>query len=84
MVRVVLALMLVMGLAGVAAAQTPTPTLSYDASIYATVVGGQVTRFDYVTTAQDVQIANLLTLLLVSVWGFFLVFVFVYGRGSKK
>lgn len=86
MVRAGLVLMLLLWLAGVAAAQTPTPTatLSYEASIYATVVGGQVTRFDYVATAQDVQISNLLFLLFVSIWGFGLFGIFVYWRGGRK
>lgn len=32
---------------------------------------GQMTRFDYTSTAGDVQIANLLTLLVYSLWGMF-------------
>lgn len=47
------------------------------ASVYATVEDGQITRFDYSATAGSVHISNLLTLLLFSIWGFFLFGIFV-------
>lgn len=47
------------------------PSRSYGSS------NGQITAFDYAASAADVHLANLLTMLLVSVWGFFLFGVFV-------
>lgn len=44
------------------------------------VTNGQQTSVQYTATAADVHIANLLTLLLFSVWGFFLFAVFVLVR----
>jgi len=61
---------------GAVSAQTPTP----NEFIYATLTGGQMSRFDYSATASDVHIANLLTALLVSVWGMFLVGVLVLRK----
>jgi len=42
-----------------------------------------LTCFDYVATASDVHIGNLLTLIFFSVWGFFLFTVFVLVRTKK-
>lgn len=63
---------------------TPTNTPTPEPWIYVTLLpestddpGGQMTRFDYIVTAADVQIANLLTFQLVSQWAFFLFFAFV-------
>ncbi|MCU0463211.1 MAG: hypothetical protein MUF38_01435 [Anaerolineae bacterium] len=74
-----------MVLAVPSAAQTPTPipteTLSpYAASVFSTLApetggDGQLMRFDYVTSAADVHIANLLTWMLFSGWGIFLYYV---------
>lgn len=47
------------------------PSRSYGSS------NGQITAFDYAASAADVHLANLLTMLLVSVWGFFLFGVLV-------
>jgi len=58
---------------------TPTP----EPWVYITVTSGQLTRFDYVATASDVHIANLLALIFFSVWGFFLFTVFVLARYKK-
>jgi hypothetical protein len=51
-----------------AQAQTSTPP----PAIHATMEGGQQTRFDYIVRAGQVYISNLLTLLLFTVWAFFL------------
>ena len=64
-------------------AQAQTPP-SNSEEIYATLTGGQVTRFDYAANADDVHIANLLTALLVSIWSmFFFVLFVVFVRGLK-
>lgn len=65
--------------------ETPLPTFTPtpEPYVYATVMppegtpDGQMTRFDYVATAGDVHIANLLTWLLYSVWALFLFVVIV-------
>lgn len=44
---------------------------------------GQITAFDYSASAGDVHIANLLTALLVSVWGFFVFAAIVLVRFKK-
>ena len=69
---------------------TPTATLTPtpDMRVCATVAGtgtpeGQLTCFDYVVTASDVHIGNLLTLIFFSAWGFFLFTVFVLARYRK-
>jgi hypothetical protein len=62
-------------------AQTATP--GAEAAIYATLTGGQLTRFEYSATASDVQIANLLMLIFLSVWAFFLTGVFVLVRNKR-
>jgi hypothetical protein len=60
---------------------TPTPTL--EPARYITIAPGegtpegQLTRLDYTVSAGDIQIANLLTWLLYSVWGMFLFGVLV-------
>jgi hypothetical protein len=65
---------------------TPTATLTPTAEpwAYITLTSGQMTRFDYVATASDVHISNLLLLIFVSVWGFFLTGVFVVWKANKK
>jgi hypothetical protein len=47
------------------------------------MANGQITAFEYSATAADSHIANLLTMLVVSVWGFFLFCVFVLVRYRK-
>lgn len=66
---------------------TPAPTvtpLSYvwalDPSRRYGSTNGQISAFDYSATAADTHIVNLLTTLLISVWGFFFFAVFVLGR----
>lgn len=77
--RVMLVVLLVLLVAGVVSAQTPTP----NEFIYATLTGGQMSRFDYSATASDVHIANLLTALLVSAWGMFFTGVFVFLKRNR-
>lgn len=66
---------------------TATPMVSSGgsdaASVYATVESGQMTRFDYVATAGNVHIANLLLILFFSLWGMFLIYIFVVWQGKK-
>jgi hypothetical protein len=64
-------------------AQTETPTVSTSPYVFATVAAGQMTRFDYVATAGSVHIANLLTLLFVSLWAMFLFAVFAMQKGKR-
>lgn len=66
------------------ATPTPTHTPTPEPWVYATLEpettdepNGQMTRFDYVVSAADVHIANLLTFQLLSEWAFFLFFVLV-------
>ena len=61
---------------------TPTPEPYVYATLPAPTEGanGQMSRFDFVATAGDVHIANLLTLILLSQWGFFLFDFFFTGR----
>lgn len=65
---------------------TETPTPTPEPYVYATMEPevtdepGQMTRFDYVATAGEVHIANLLTLILISGWGMFLYAVLVRRR----
>lgn len=70
---------------------TPTPTETPAPYVYATVPPsdgtppGQMTRFDYVTTAGDVHIANLLTIDVISSWGQFLfTVVFLSGLARRR
>lgn len=62
---------------------TVTPTVTPEPYVYmtmqpeATDEPGQMTRFDYVVTAGETHIANLMTWLLYSVWGMFLFVVLV-------
>lgn len=64
----------------------PTATPTDEPYSYATIVPeatgepGQMTRFDYVVTAADVHIANLLTMQVLSMWAMFLFAVFVFSR----
>lgn len=44
---------------------------------------GQITAFDYIASAGDVHIANLLTMLIFSVWGMFILVMFVLVRFRK-
>lgn len=74
-------LILLLGLATAVSAQTATPGVSE--SIYATLTGGQVTRFDYSATVSDVHLANLLTAFLVSIWGMFFVSIWAFRRAKK-
>lgn len=65
---------------------TPTNTPTAEPFVYSTIAPettdepGQMTRFDYVITAADVHIANLLTIQLFSLWAMFLFGVFVLWR----
>jgi protein-S-isoprenylcysteine O-methyltransferase Ste14 len=77
--RTALVLLLLLMLAGAVQAQTPTP----NEYIYATLTGGQMTRFDYSTTASDVYTAAILTGLLVSLWGMFFIGVFIVRKDRK-
>lgn len=72
---------------------TPAPTTTPITLIWALDpaksygdVNGQITSVEYTASAADVHIANLLTFLVVSVWGFFIfaVFVLVKYRVDKK
>lgn len=68
---------------------TATPMLgggggSDPASVYATVETGQITRFDYVATAGNVHIANLLAALFFSAWAMFFVGIFIVWQGNNK
>lgn len=56
---------------------TPTPAASVCSTL---AVSGQLACFDYVVTASDVHIGNLLALIFFSVWGFFLFSVLVLWR----
>lgn len=87
-VRVVLVVVLVSFLGVLdASAQTDTPAFT-PASEYAYITmipgtgtpDGQMTRFDYVSRAGEVQIATLLALIVFSLWGMFLFFVIVWAR----
>lgn len=72
--------LLMLALTGVVSAQTetPTPVLSVSGPyVFATLTGGQMSRFDYVASAGSVHISNLLTALLFSLWGMFLLTVFI-------
>ena len=72
---------------GPTATDTPTPTETFTPSpapwVYATVASGQLTRFDYVASASDVHIANILTLIVFSAWAMFFFGVFVLWRTRK-
>jgi hypothetical protein len=69
--------------AGLASAQTePAPS---DASVYATLVVDvsgtpeyQMTRLDYIATAGQLYISNVLTFFLLSMWGIFLMAGFFF------
>jgi hypothetical protein len=69
--------------------QTPTETPTMPPWVYSTIAPltgtpeGQLTRFDYVTSAADVHIANLLTALLYSIWGMFIIFLLLHLRGKR-
>jgi hypothetical protein len=65
---------------------TPTNTPTPEPWVFATIAPesteepGQMTRFDYVATAGDVQISNLLTWILYTLWAMFLFAVLVVVR----
>lgn len=77
---VVLSLIFITSVSSMAQTATPTPTPTQTPSpyVYSTLQpeisggDGQTMRFDYVVSASDVHIANLLTWLLISVWSMFL------------
>jgi hypothetical protein len=75
--------LLVLWLVTGVSAQTATPD-PLSESIYATLTGGQVTRFDYSATAAEVHIANLLTALLVSIWSMFFLGVIVLVQRNRR
>ena len=97
--RMFIVFILVVFAAQIVSAQTATPTLEPTATntstptsppwVYSTIAPvdgtpeGTMTRFDYVTTAADVHIANLLTWILYSIWGFFLFTLVVFYRRRK-
>lgn len=93
---VVVLLVFAVAMSAAAQTETPTPTATATATqepyVYATVnppdgtPPGQMTRFDYIATAGDVQIANLLTIDVISDWGQFLftvVFLSALARRRK-
>lgn len=47
-------------------------------------INGQITSMEYSATAADIQVANLLTFLVFSVWGFFFFSIFVLVRYKQK
>ena len=71
---------------------TPTPTITPtptpETGIYATIAApdgtpvGISSRFDIVATAGDVHIANVLTAIFLSMWAFFIYWVWVM-RGRR-
>lgn len=88
--------MFVAAFPALAQTETPTPTPTETATpepyVYATIMPsdgtppGQMTRFDYTSTAGDVHIATLLTLDVLSDWGQFLftvVFLSALARRRK-
>lgn len=100
MLRLTVIVAILLGLVGHVQAQTETPTpmptytstptLTPEPYIYATLLpeatdeAGQMTRFDYVATAGDVHIANLLTAQLFSVWVLIILLVLVlWGRRNR-
>jgi hypothetical protein len=60
------------------------PTAAPDVAIYATLESGQMTKFEYAADAADVHISNLLIAIFVSVWGMFIIFIFVVWRVDKR
>jgi hypothetical protein len=93
---IVIGLLFAVAMSAAAQTETPTPTPTATATlepyVYATILPqdgtppGQTTRFDYVTTAGEVHIANLLTLDVISDWGQFLftvIFVSALARRRK-
>lgn len=80
--RWLVALTWVLVAVGLVSAQTATPEFSE--IIYATLVDGQVTRFEYVATVSDIQIANLLLAIIFSCWGMFIVLMFVVFKPKGK
>ena len=66
--------------------ETPTQTPTNPPWVFSTIAPltgtpeGQLTRFDYVTTSSDVHIANLLTALLYSIWGMFILALLLHIR----
>ena len=87
MVRIITVILMIAMLVNGAAAQTetPTPVLSISTSpyIFVTTVSGQTTRFDYIATAGDVYIANLIALLFFSIWAMFFFGLFVLWKYRK-
>jgi hypothetical protein len=69
---------------------TPTNTPTPEPFVYATIapestdqIEGQMTRFDYTVSVGETHIANLLTMLLYSVWGIFLFVLLVLWLRRK-
>lgn len=65
---------------------TPTATPTQEPYAYSTVEASgtpQMTRFDFVVTAGEVQIANLLTWHLYSFWGFSIFALYLYWRRRR-
>ena len=73
-------LILFLALVSPISAQTPVP----NPAVYATLESGQLTRFEYSARAADVQISNLLMAIFVSLWGMFIVIIFVVWRVDKR
>ncbi len=71
------------------AQEDPTVTPTSEPYVYATLFPeatdepGQMTRFDYVATAGDVQISNLLYWQLYSMWGMFFFWAYLSLRRKK-
>jgi hypothetical protein len=79
MLRLILVLILLVVPAAAVSAQTDVSP-----SVYATVESGQMTRFDYIASAGSVHIANLLTLLFLSLWAMFLLMVFLMFKYRRQ
>lgn len=92
--RILLLVILIGIITGVVSAQTetPTPVLSIPVSefVFITMVPyegtpeGQMTRIDYVVTAGDALIGLLVLFIVISLWGFFFVYVFLRHRRPES
>jgi hypothetical protein len=68
--------------------ETHTPTATFTPTdapwVEITLTTGQMTRFDYVASASDVHVGNLLLAIFVSLWGFFLSGVFFWWKAKNQ
>lgn len=68
------------------ATPTETATPTQEPFVYATIEAAgtpQMTRFDYVATAGEMQIATLLTWQLYSLWGISIFSLYLYWRRRR-